>query len=107
MTVNSSVDLNRKEDVIELGPWIEQQQQQHGRRRPALDIIISFFKCQTEEEKKRKVPALFLLPRRGGSWPNIRNPLHPRKAKKEKEEEEREFLKCFSYLARAIERFHK
>jgi hypothetical protein len=33
--------------------------------------------------------------------------LHPRKAKKEKEEEEREFLKCFSYLARAIERFHK
>lgn len=92
--MNSSVDLNRKEDVIELGPWIEQQQ--HGRRRPALDIIISFFKCQTGEEKK-KSPGAFPLAKTRRIVAKPPQPLASQESQKGKRRRER-ILEMFFLL---------
>jgi hypothetical protein len=72
------------------------------------DIIISFFKCQTTKKKKRKVfPVFFsLLPRRGGSRPNIRNPIVPGFSLffLERKKERKDIFEIF-YLACAIQYF--
>jgi hypothetical protein len=55
--VNSSVDLNRKEDVIELGPWIEYS---HGTPASAILLFRSLNAKRRKRRKEKSFPFFFL-----------------------------------------------